>query len=306
MLHRVIQAMVLGDLLQTCLLRTRPYEAIDGSTERLYRTWNDVVREHFVDHGWSQTLGRRVGYRWIIDHIVRDFDRLPLREGPRRPRVGVVGEILVKFHPDANNDVVRVVESEGCEAVLPGLLGFVLNSVATAQWNFAAYGVGERARFVKRGVKALLERYQAPAVRALRRTGGKFDVPVPIDELAAKAAEVVSLGNQAGEGWYLTAEMISLIEEGVPNIICAQPFACLPNHVTGKGMFRELRRRYPQANVVSVDYDPGASAVNQLNRIKLMISTAMQRAAAPPAVAPRLDVLRGRPLDDDLVSARYR
>ena len=300
MLHRVIQAMVLGDLLQSCLLRTRPYEAIPSSAERLYRTWNAVVREYFIGHGWSDTLGRRVGYRWIIDHIVRDFDRLPLRDEPRRPRVGVVGEILVKFHPDANNDVVRVVESEGCEAVLPGLLGFVLNSVATAHWNFAAYGVGERARYVKRGVKALLERYQAPAARALRRTGGKFDVPEPIDELAAKASEVVSLGNQAGEGWYLTAEMINLIEEGVPNIICAQPFACLPNHVTGKGMFRELRRRYPQANVVSVDYDPGASEVNQLNRIKLMISTAMQRAAVP-----HHDDLDGTPFDD-LVSSRSR
>lgn len=300
MLHRVIQAMVLGDMLQTALLRTRPYEAIPGSADRLYRTWNDVVREYFIGYGWSDTLGRRVGYRWMIERIVRDFDRLPLRPEPRRPRVGIVGEILVKFHPDANNDVVRVVESEGCEAVLPGLLGFVLNSVATAHWNFEQYGVGERARFVKRGVKALLERYQAPAVRALRRSG-KFDVPEPIDELAAKAAEVVSLGNQAGEGWYLTAEMISLIEEGVPNIICAQPFACLPNHVTGKGMFRELRRRYPQANIVSVDYDPGASAVNQLNRIKLMISTAMQRAAVP-----HHDDLDGTPYDDDLVSYTAR
>ena len=300
MLHRVIQAMVLGDLLQTTLLRTRPYEAIPGSAERLYRTWNDVVREYFIDAGWSATLGRRVGYRWIIEHIVRDFARLPLRDEPRRPRVGIVGEILVKFHPDANNDVVRVVESEGCEAVLPGLMGFVLNSVATAQWNFEQYGVGERARFVKRGVKALLERYQAPAVRALRRSE-MFDVPEPIDELAAKAAQVVSLGNQAGEGWYLTAEMISLIEEGVPNIICAQPFACLPNHVTGKGMFRELRRRYPQANIVSVDYDPGASAVNQLNRIKLMISTAIQRAAVP-----HHDDLDGSPLGDDLLAVRPR
>ncbi len=281
MLHRIIQAVVLGDLLQTCLLRTRPYEAIDGAALRLYETWDQVVREFFTDRGWSATLGRRVGYRWMIDAIVRDFDRIPLRDEPRRPRVGIVGEILVKFHPDANNDVVSVVESEGCEAVMPGLMGFVLNSVATAHWNYEQYGVGEKARFVKRGVKALLEKYQTPAVRALRRTGGKFDVPEPIDELAAKASEVVSLGNQAGEGWYLVAEMIALIEEGTPNIICAQPFACLPNHVTGKGMFRELRRRYPQANIVSVDYDPGASQVNQLNRIKLMISTAITRSRVP-------------------------
>ncbi len=281
MLHRLIQAVVLGDLLQTCLLRTRPYEAIEGQAGRLYETWDQVAREFFTDRGWSATLGRRVGYRWMIDTIVRDFERIPMPGEARRPRVGVVGEILVKFHPDANNDVVSVIESAGCEAVLPGMMGFVLNSVATGQWNYEQYGVGEKDRFVKRGVKTLLERYQAPAARALHRTGGMFDVPQPIDEMAAKASEVVSLGNQAGEGWYLVAEMISLIEEGVANIICAQPFACLPNHVTGKGMFRELRRRYPLANIVSVDYDPGASEVNQLNRIQLMISTAITRSRPP-------------------------
>ncbi|MBW3085190.1 hypothetical protein KEM60_01387 [Austwickia sp. TVS 96-490-7B] len=281
MVHRIIQAVVVGDLLQTCLLRTRPYELQPGAATRLYQLWDQVAREHFMDHGWSDTLGRRVGYRWMIDRIVKDFDALVLREEPRRPRVGVVGEILVKFHPDANDNVIGVVESQGCEAVLPGLLGFVLNSVATAQWNYRHYGVDPRARYVKRGVKLLLERYQLPAVRALRRTAGKFDVPAPIDELAEKASQVVSLGHQAGEGWYLVGEMIHLVESGVPNIMCVQPFACLPNHVTGKGMFAPLRRRYPQVNIVAVDYDPGASKVNQLNRITLMVSTAISRVAAP-------------------------
>ena len=116
-------------------------------------------------------------------------------------------------------------------------------------------------------------------MKALRRAGGKFDIPAPIRELAEKASDVVQLGNTSGEGWYLTAEMVHMIEDGVPNIICAQPFACLPNHITGKGMFRELRRRYPEANIVGIDYDPGASEVNQLNRIKLMIATAMERRA---------------------------
>lgn len=285
MVHRLVQSVVLGDLLQTCLLRTRPYETEPGAALRLYHVWDAVAREFFTDHGWSATLGRRIGYRWMIEHIVRDFDSLPLRDGGRRPRIGIVGEILVKFHPDANNDVVGIVEAEGCEAVMPGLLGFVLNSVATADWNHRQYGVGKRARHVKREVKVLLERYQAPAVNALQGTGGKFDVPEPIDDLAAKAGEVISLGNQVGEGWYLVAEMISLVERGVPDIICAQPFACLPNHVTGKGMFRELRRRHPQANIVAVDYDPGASRVNQVNRITLMIDTARARHRTPTADA---------------------
>ena len=175
--------------------------------------------------------------------MVREFNDLPRRDEPRRPRVGVVGEILVKFQPDANNHVVDVIEAEGCEAVVPGLLPFFLSGLATAQWEADTYGIGRESVAKKKAAVWFIEQLQAPARAALRAAGGTFDIEPSTVELARKASKVLSLGNQAGEGWLLTGEMIELIEHGVPNIVCCQPFACLPNHVVGKGMFLDVRRR---------------------------------------------------------------
>lgn len=280
-----IQALILGDLLQTVTLRVRPYEAEPGATMRRYAHWDQICQEFLQHGGYSQTLGRSIGYQRLIKEIVADFDRLPLRDIPRKPRVGIVGEILVKFHPDANNHVVDVVEAEDCEAVLPGIVQFFLMPLYSAQFQWETLGIGPRSHQVKKLVLWLIERFQAPVVAALAKVGGKFDVPPTMKDLAAKADGVISLGTRAGEGWLLTAEMVELIEVGAPNIICAQPFACLPNHVVGKGMFAELRRRHPEANIVSVDYDPGASQTNQLNRIKLMVATAHKRHDALSGVS---------------------
>ncbi len=285
LLLKLWRAVLLGDLLQKLTLRCRPYEVGVGSTMELYHYWNQIAYEYLERDGWSATLRRRVSWGELVRMMVRAFDSLDLQEGERRPRVGLVGEILVQYHPDANNHAVDVIEREGCEAVLPGLAGFIYQGMASAEWRYRTLGVGRRTRRMKDAAIWALERFEEPIRRALRRTGGKFDVPVPIRELAELVDGVVQLGNNAGEGWYLTAEMIHMIETGTPNIICAQPFACLPNHITGKGMFRELRRRYPEANVVGIDYDPGASEVNQLNRIKLMISAAMERRAQASAGA---------------------
>ncbi len=183
----------------------------------------------------------------------------------------------MKFHPHANNHVVDVVESEGCEAVLPGLAEFILGFLYSTGWNHRHLGTEESSRRFKALLYQVLELYRTPVRRALKRTHGKFSPPGRLDALAREAATVVSLGAQAGEGWLLTGEMIELIQDGVPNIVCVQPFACLPNHITGKGMFRELRRRHPEANIVGIDYDPGASQVNQLNRIKLVVAAARLR-----------------------------
>ena len=278
--HRAIQALVLGDLLQNVLLRVRPYERVEGSATALYRHWDALCREFFAQGGYSPTLRRRIGYTWLIESIVREFDALPLLDIPRKPRVGIVGEILVKFHPDANNDVVKVIEDEGCEASLPPLLGFFLQSMETRDWRWENLGIGRRGRTAKRAGLWVVELYERPAKAALARTNGKFTVPEDIHTLATRAQEIIELGTQAGEGWLLVAEMMELLEHGTPNIICAQPFACLPNHVVGRGMFKELRRRYPHANLVSIDYDPGASEVNQLNRIKLMVATAHKTSSA--------------------------
>ncbi|MGI5951237.1 MAG: acyl-CoA dehydratase activase-related protein [Brooklawnia sp.] len=276
---RAVQGVVLGDLLQNVLLRVRPYEREEGAAMALYQRWDAITREFFNNGGYSPTLQRRIGYTWMIKNIVREFDELPLLDVPRRPRVGVVGEILVKFQPDANNDAVRVIEEEGCEAVLPGLTAFFLQGMYTADYKYEKFGMGtNKGRMGQKLAIWAIEQFERPMRKALAATGGKFDVPSSIAELAEKAEQVISLGTQAGEGWLLVGEMVDLIDHGTPNIICAQPFACLPNHVVGRGMFAELRRQYPLANVVSIDYDPGASEVNQLNRIKLMVATAHKNA----------------------------
>ena len=283
---KMLQGIIIGDTLNTCLLRVRPYEVVEGATQKLVERWDRIIAEYFEHRGRSATWGGRIGYRRLLREMVREFNDLPRRDEPRRPRVGVVGEILVKFQPDANNHVVDVIEAEGCEAVVPGLLPFFLSGLATAQWEADTYGIGRASVAKKKAAVWFIEQLQAPARAALRAAGGTFDVEVSTAELARKASKVLSLGNQAGEGWLLTGEMIELIEHGVPNIVCCQPFACLPNHVVGKGMFREVRRRYPQANIVAIDYDPGASEVNQLNRIKLMISTALMAQADSERGAP--------------------
>lgn len=309
LLHHALQALCYGDLLSTLLLRVRPYEKIKGSANALYRKWSEKAisffnRESRFD-GLSKPyqmertaeallasksdeaqkvvsdLEHEIGfkkdsksYKSMISKTIDAFDHLPLADEPRRPRVGLVGEILVKFQPDANNHVVDVIEQEGCEAVMPGLLDFFLYSIYNPIWRAENLGRSAFSAFVSQRMIDIIEGYRKHIVKKLKASG-KFQVPVDIRLLSEKAETILSCGNACGEGWFLTAEMLELIESGVPNIVCAQPFACLPNHVTGKGMIKELRRQYPQTNIVPIDYDPGASEANQLNRIKLMISTAL-------------------------------
>ena len=267
MLGLILKGLVLGDLLTTVLLRTRPYESEPGSAQYLYDYWVQRVAQGLKGK-------TRLPYRKTIKQIVTDFTNLALTDIPRKPQVGLVGEILVKYHPDANNHAIRVIESEGCEAVLPGLLDFFLYSFSNIQWQHKHLGKSWLAATLAGATVKIMELYRRPADMALKRAGSFF-VSSSINHLKEKTEPILSCGNMCGEGWFLTGEMIELIEHGVPNIICAQPFACLPNHVTGKGMIKELRRRYPGANIVPIDYDPGASEVNQLNRIKLMISSAI-------------------------------
>ena len=182
----------------------------------------------------------------------------------------------MKFHPDANNHAVKVIEEEGCEAELPTLIQFFHYSLASGNFERNEMGNSRKTKLAMDAGLWVLERYEDAIRRAFEKTNGKFEMHRRIKDMAARSVDIAGMGNQAGEGWYLTAEMVDMIEHGCPNIICAQPFGCQPNHVIGKGMFRALRNRYPQANVVAVDYDPGASEVNQLNRIKLMIATALR------------------------------
>ncbi len=256
-----------GDIFMRCLYATRPYEKEPGSANALHEKWKQKCI--------SFLTGKHLNFfrfRRMCRQIVEEFDALPLLD-MKKPKVGIVGEILVKFAPVANNHLVELLESEGAEAVCPDLLDFMLYCFYNQIYKADYLGTSKKAaRLCRLGIRAL-EFLRAGASKALEKSV-HFHPPVSIYKLVEYAQPIVSIGNQTGEGWFLTGEMIELIQGGTNNIICCQPFGCLPNHVVGKGVIKEIRKRYPLSNIVAIDYDPGASEVNQLNRIKLMLSTA--------------------------------
>ena len=271
---RGIYAAIFGDIFMKCVYRMRPYEAVPGSANAMHEKWKSVCKE-FLSQGYPS----RRRFKQLCREIIEDFDNNLELLDVKKPRVGVVGEILVKFLPAANNHLVDLLESEGAEAVVPDLLDFLLYCFYNQNFKVSHLGMKKsKATMGNLGIKAL-EWFRAPATEAFKKSR-HFDPPAKIDELGKMASEIVSLGNQTGEGWFLTGEMLELIHSGAANIVCTQPFACLPNHVVGKGVIKELRRRYPNSNVVAIDFDPGASEVNQLNRIKLMLSTANKNMEA--------------------------
>ena len=262
-----VYSLIFGDIFMRALYRMRPYEITPGSADALHEKWKAKCIQ-FV----QKKFPGKHEFNKLCREIIEDFDKLPIHD-MKKPRVGVVGEILVKFHPTANNHLVELLEQEGAEAVVPDLLDFFLYCFYNA--NFKADNLGMSKSTAKKanlGIKAL-EWFRAPAAKAFAESK-HFTPPAQIKNLADMAKEIVSLGNQTGEGWFLTGEMLELIENGAKNIVCTQPFGCLPNHIVGKGVIKELRHKHPEANIVAIDYDPGASEVNQLNRIKLMLSTA--------------------------------
>ena len=266
---RGIYAAVFGDIFMKCVYRMRPYEAVPGTTDKIHRKWAEVVKK-FVSEGYPS----RKRFKKLCKDIINDFDNIETLD-IKKPRVGIVGEILVKFLPAANNHLAELLESEGAEAVVPDLLDFLLYCFYNQNFKVSHLGMKKsKATAGNLGIKAL-EWFRAPASKAFAESK-HFDPPAHIEDLAKMASEIVSLGNQTGEGWFLTGEMLELIHSGAGNIVCTQPFACLPNHVVGKGVIKELRRRHPESNIVAIDFDPGASEVNQLNRIKLMLSTAFK------------------------------
>ena len=269
LLTKAMQAVVYGDLFMRVLYAIRPYEAKAGSANALHEKWKAICIKSLQKHSLSMAEFNR-----NIRGIIHDFDELPRRD-VQKPRVGIVGEILVKFSPLANNHVVELLEAEGAEAVMPDLLDFLLYCFYNS--NFKADNLGGKrstAHLCNMGI-SLLEYFRRTCRRELERST-HFLPPARIQDLASMAKHYVSLGNQTGEGWFLTGEMLELIHSGTTNIICTQPFGCLPNHIVGKGVIKGLRASHPEANIIAVDYDPGASEVNQLNRIKLMLSTAQK------------------------------
>ena len=273
LLQHGLYALEFGDIFMRCLYATRPYEAVPGSADELHEKWKQRVIE-FVSQ--KKILSHR-RYKQMCREIIRDFDNLP-RLDVRKPRVGVVGEILVKFLPAANNYLVELLESEGAEAVVPDLLDFLLYTFYNQKFKSEMLKSPKRnVRIAKLGIWFL--EWLRSAARKEFEKSVHFEPPARIETLAEYAAPIVSEGNQTGEGWFLTGEMLELIHSGTNNIVCTQPFGCLPNHIVGKGVIKELRHRYPLSNIVAIDYDPGASEVNQLNRIKLMLSAAQKNLA---------------------------
>ena len=253
-----------------CLYRTRPYEKEKGSAEALKRKWLDecakqIQKKHFSVSKYIRTC----------KEIIRDFDNLPITDEVK-PRVGIVGEILVKYMPLANGNLVEKLEEEGAEAVVPDFLDFFIYSGFGRTFRHKNLGGKLGSRIGGQALGKMLNFVRIPANKALKKSK-RFTPSTPMKELAKTASRFISIGNQYGEGWFLTAEMVHFIENGVPNIVCIQPFGCLPNHIVGKGVLKAVRSALPEANIATVDYDPGASEVNQLNRIKLMLTEAKNK-----------------------------
>ncbi|MBQ9573526.1 MAG: 2-hydroxyacyl-CoA dehydratase [Acidaminococcaceae bacterium] len=265
----VAKAVIYGDLLQNVTNRMRPYELHKGDTDRLFKKWMALCKDELDNGNFLQ-------YRQTIQNLVKDFDAIPLIPNLWKPKVGVVGEILVEYHPVANNHLEEVLAREGAEVVMPELANFLLYMAFD---GITRHDILDGSWLNKVGAQMFIkvaDFFMDPMRKALAKSQ-HFTAPLSIYKVAELAARHVSLGNMAGEGWLLPGEMTKLMEEGVRNVVCLQPWACLPNHILGKGVFREIRRSYEDANLVAMDCDAGASEVNQLNRLKLMLSVAKEK-----------------------------
>ena len=268
--RRLAYGCIFGDILMKCVYRMRPYEIKKGSTDRLHRKWEKICIDFVSGKHLSHTR-----FKQICRTIIHDFDRLPIDENLKKPKVGIVGEILVKFLPAANNHLAELLEQEGAEAVVPDLTDFMCYCFYNQNFKHEKLGFKKTSAITGNAGIAAINWLRSAATEEFKKSR-HFDPPANISDLAHMAAPIVSMGNQTGEGWFLTGEMMELIHGGTQNIVCTQPFGCLPNHIVGKGVIKAIRRSHPEANIVAIDYDPGASEVNQLNRIKLMLSTAVK------------------------------
>ncbi len=267
-LHRLAYAICYGDLMMDLVNQSKPYEVNAGDSEALADRWTERLTRQMTTGKISRSTAKQ-NYRLIIE----DFAKIP-KQGAPKPKVGIVGEIFVKFSPLGNNNLEDFLVSEGAEVVVPGLLDFCLYTMYNALIDRKLYGYNKKSAIIYKVLLELFASFQQDLINAIKQEGS-FNPPMPFKEIPPLAEEVISLGVKMGEGWLLTAEMIELIHEGAQNIVCTQPFGCLPNHIVGKGMMKPIKEKYPKANIVAIDYDSGATKINQENRIKLMLSTAV-------------------------------
>ena len=267
LIERLLKMVVYADLLQKMLTKNRAYEVHKGETQVLFDKWMEKCKKLLEKSTMKE-------FKQSIYYMVEDFEKIELDTSIEKPKVGIVGEVLIKYHPFGNNFVADKLEAEGAEVVLPDFMGFV-KFIATHKITFNQLIKTDKvkAKLFKAAIK-LIDILEKDAVIALKNSKKGYLLPCNIFELETKVKDILSIGNQTGEGWFLTAEMIEYIEHGIPNIVCVQPFACLPNHVVGKGVIKTIRSLYPEANISPIDYDPGASEANQTNRIKLLMTVA--------------------------------
>ena len=269
-MQMILSAIYYGDLLVTLKAQTMPYEVTAGASAALQERWLDTICG-WIREGKGYT---RREMRKVMPQIAAEFAVIPVRRVPK-VKVGVVGEIYVKYSPLGNNDLEAFLASQDCEVNLPGLMGFVQYCAYNISKTAQLYGGGLVERHVSEAVLAWIAGMEGLIIRVLQENG--YHAPLPFEQLRELTDNVIGLGNKMGEGWLLTAEMMELVRAGYENIVCAQPFGCLPNHICGKGMINKIRELYPQANITPIDYDPGATRVNQENRIKLMLAVARER-----------------------------
>lgn len=277
MLNKILQAALYGDLIYNLSNQCRPYEKFAGDTDQTVEIYTNKIAALMDEDPFFFTKTKRV-----YAEITKAFKEIP-RKQEKKIKVGVVGEIFVKYSPLGNNNLENFLLSSGAEVVCPGLLDFLLYSIYTAISDYKLYGMKKKQQIVMRALYRLLKRMQRTLIETIKEAE-IFDVPTDFEHIKATAAKYINTGAQMGEGWLLPAEMLELAERGVYNIVCTQPFGCLPNHIFGKGMMKPLKDRNPKLNIVAIDYDPGATKVNQENRIKLMLSN----AAGPEASAEEI------------------
>ncbi len=278
LLRKAVFAMMYGDIIVQCSNQVRPYEVEKGQTGRTVDQVESWLLEEMVQ-------GRGLSFKSMVgnfDRITAAFKAIPVAGEPK-VRVGVVGEIYIKFSPLGNNDLEQFLLSEGAEPVVPGLTDFIIFKIYNREVDVGIYGGKWIKKKVCQILKDYVEKCQKAMIDAMERGG--FRAPGTFEDLRRLIHGYLGEGNKMGEGWLLTAEMLELIHSDVPNIVCTQPFGCLPNHIVGKGMIRRLKDDYPWSNIVAIDYDPGATKINQENRIKLMLANAKQLARQHQAEA---------------------
>ena len=268
LMEKLLKMVVYGDLLQKMLTKNRAYEVHKGETQELFDKWMNKCKEILSRKSSNKE------FKQSIYDIVTDFEKIELDTSTQKPRVGIVGEVLIKYHPFGNNHVADLLEKEGAEVILPDFMGFA-KFMCTHKITFNnLLNINKTSAKIMKAAIKLIDILEKDMKIALANSKKNYLPPCDIWHLESKVKDVLSIGNQTGEGWFLTAEMIEYIEHDIPNIVCVQPFACLPNHVVGKGVIKTIREKYPEANISPVDYDPGASEANQANRIKLLMTVA--------------------------------